>query len=1666
MPERNPPARTVGPPPAAGPPPGGQPPRDAPAPTRFGRVVESSRGAFRIMGVLLLVAAGLALVATIALGILASRTRYFEQRNLRELDRIAAELSATSDSLGEVAALHFVPQQLHFSLSPMLECLVATTEVSGARQRRMTITYYFTDPEGTRRVAEWYAARAAALPGAGEEGQPRIESEGLPDGICSYRRPAGAAPTRTVAINGGVLSIERTARLTNLLWPMTARDRPESLTDCTVQRPAGNGGSGGMDGRDLIRRCFELAAIEDMADQTYSRRGGDTLAALVGQSLGAAFDSNAIHINVSTPMQAIGLESALDMFDAVQIIGHQAGHPDQPTLLFQGGRVPPAVEREQRLDRGLIGVLFGSDIAAEQIEANADDDGDDDEEEEGRRPFLSDSQVERRGDLVLFQRTVPQLAGMDCSPCRIVGIVDRTRFDRTVRKIDGVHATIFLILVLTMIGLIPLLQLRLRRRLDPTSRVGQYVLWFSLTLLSASAAVSALAIWSSTASRSAGSQYARAASATISHAFGDEMNATLSLIQSVVRDMRRSSVVFPAPSTEPAPPPEVQEDRERPAPENPPSQSERAVAESTPPAPATREADSPAPPAGTAAPSAGTAAEEAPAASGVAALQASWSAGKRAAIIETISHFRADGFIDRELPRLATGRLPAFGTSIASRSYFQRARNCDYDDLGGSGQEFILDRVFARPDGAPRVIWLLPTKRTCDRSALRSGPPGLAVVPTRRDYFYDPTQTSFLLASGSLRTFLGVQLAPGFDYAIVDPRRSGSEANVLFHSRQGAELVERFQSEIDNPEAFTAVVRELLTQAPDANAHRPGSEPVTARLDTNYRGQPARLTVSRLHDGLDWLLVVIENRNDAGYAIWRAASFGYGIWFAGALIVAALVLISHVRGSRGLDRRPGLWLWPQSRLADFTPPRLERHAKIRQWLSEAAAARDRHMWLVLLAGIVGVAAAEGSARVLFAFAASLAVMSARAYFRGLTSPDDRSARGLDRWMLLSTATLVAMAAIFFVAALADEYRFGNLGARGSAPAILLVVGRTALFAGAAVLILALLREAWPHSAETPAEVKVRGFGGRARRWDAGWMAALLILGGLPAFGGFVDSQDYDNRLVVERQTHLAREAEIERRQAATALINARIVPLPTAVTQGIVGEPLVPPSRLAATGPADGCLALSCLAIKYLGLREQALEFSDFAPFRMWDALGSRIEPLRIVGLLLLALLPLFGLWLVMVLFRSQYFRSPPLLSPGKDPEFDPPLSLTREQFIAHALLPAASKQAPALPFAPAGGGNLHLILGIGLDVRDDPAPGAAATPGQPTPRLGATQGIAWVDLLEEEKIVPDDAGAVVIGNLDLALQNPDEDALVDTYERIRGLAGTAGSRPSGRHVFILAETDPLDRIASLWNRQVEHDERQIEGWRWAELIQDFTLFPIRGPGRIPDVAPEPRLLRAIREELGVLDTRFAAELAAQLHRRMSAWLAGEADALPGGTATPADVAEGDRGVEALRQARETDEETARREEERMIAFITEQMSDHYHKLWASSSTEEQVILYRIAGDSHLKMHDSLALRALLSRGLLVRVPEYRLMNRSFARYVMRVGAPHEIKRSAEAVGGVDTIWPLIRYPLAAIAGSAVLLLQFVAPSNGSAAIGALPALVALVPALLGRWFQDRATVS
>ena len=1635
--------------------------RPPPASSRLGRALASvvpGKNGRHAIAVLLLIAAALGVAAIIVIGIMSSRTSYFEQRNLRELDRIAAELTATSESLAQTATLHFVPQQLHFSLS-RLECLIATTRIMGARQQPIVISYYFTDPTAMRDISRWYANQTPTAP-AGSTSPPSLTSRPLPPGFCGYQRPIGL-PTdaNEIELDDERIFLARTAQLTNLLWPMTALRPPEAKSSAHC-RESGSGSPGTGDIRVFLRNCFIEAAMEDMEDYGFSYRARGQIRQAVEQSIEAALASNTIRINVSTSTSAMDLDSALEIFDAVQIIG--TDDQNRPKLFLQAGHVPAALETDSTEPSQALGTIFalGGQPATAPAAANRT--------AAAARParagdFLTESRVVRTGDLILFQRSVRSLAGLQCNPCRIVGIVDRSKFNHRARKIDGVAATIFLIGLLSLIALVPLVQLRLRKRLDATGRAGQYLVWFSLTLLAACAALSFLAIWSAAASRSAGAAYAATATEQIRSAFGAELTDSLELVGRIGRGLGESGAVFPAPDTVPR---------------------EDQLTDQGLYRPVAAAAVEPAPPAG------GDGGEGGAPDRVIATLTEAGALEPNAAIIDTVAYFRGDGFIDRNTTRVAVGRFPAFGTNISNRPYFVRAKNRDYDEMQlncgdqrrRQASEFVLDRVFSRQDGALRTVFVLPAKRGCLRAAeppatpqpgaasARPNPPPTSVAAAPRppdearipNYsedqrsFYNPTRQEIVLASGTLRTFLRTSLGPGFHYAVIDPNRQRGEADVLYHSLPSAELVERFEQEIDDPENFRALVQRALAgprlDAPAAQEAAGAARNETAlRMNTHYHSQPARLTVSRLNDHMDWVLVIIEERNDAGFAVWRAATFGYAIWFLSGLILVAVLLIAHARKAGSMDRRPGLWLWPRKRLENFTPARLDRKADLKARLGNGAGLRDRHMGWLFLAALLGIPAAEGGSRIVFALATVTAALAARAYFQGLTTSDDKAGKRADRRIVWVAAALLLLAIGTFFVAIQENHAVRAYVDRRQDLVDWAVLLRGAAFAAAIAILARCLFAAYAHTRDHPPVVPdppnlLAWFWYRVRSWkarrpwpDAGWILALIVLGGVPAIAGFLDSYDQDRYLLFERAQQVSEQAQADRRQTIAAINIARRAKLSDefiqqAVIAPVTTEPLQPRNgdgRYAPGAPdTRGCVTLSCVAMLYLDLRQRALEFSDFAPFDMAAAFTFRYGYWQPIALFIVVLLPLAVLILILLFFRREYFSPPPLLSPGKDPDFDPPLSLTRTKFVERALLEAAAGNTPNLPFAPAGG-NRHLILGVGLDLQDDWLPGR-------TGRLGDLNSIKWINLLVPPKgDLKDFVGgstAVVIGNLDLALQDCDEDRLEETYKIISAIAGSPGAPSTGgRHVFLLADIDPLDRIAMLWERQGgKTGAGLIEGWRWAELIQDFTMFPIQSGPAVAYNPAEARVLRIIREELGALDISFARELCDQLYATM-------------------------RSALALRPDLDTPAEA-----DRITSFITEEMSDHYYKLWASSSKEERVILYRIAQECHLKMKDSRALRSLLARGLLVRVPEYRLMNRSFIRYVKRIGESAGLRITAENLGGTDWVWPLIRYPLAVIAGGAMLLLQLVAPSSANSAVGALPALVALLPAMLGKWFHER----
>ena len=104
-------------------------------------------GARQVMGVILLLTIVAVVVAALVLGVERSRANYFQQRNLRELDRVATNIGATSQTLGSVASLYFNPAELQFSLTPGTECLMATTRIQRTADLAIDINYYFVDAE-------------------------------------------------------------------------------------------------------------------------------------------------------------------------------------------------------------------------------------------------------------------------------------------------------------------------------------------------------------------------------------------------------------------------------------------------------------------------------------------------------------------------------------------------------------------------------------------------------------------------------------------------------------------------------------------------------------------------------------------------------------------------------------------------------------------------------------------------------------------------------------------------------------------------------------------------------------------------------------------------------------------------------------------------------------------------------------------------------------------------------------------------------------------------------------------------------------------------------------------------------------------------------------------------------------------------------------------------------------------------------------------------------------------------------------------------------------------------------------------------------------------------------------------------------------------------------
>lgn len=107
---------------------------------------------------------------------------------------------------------------------------------------------------------------------------------------------------------------------------------------------------------------------------------------------------------------------------------------------------------------------------------------------------------------------------------------------------------------------------------------------------------------------------------------------------------------------------------------------------------------------------------------------------------------------------------------------------------------------------------------------------------------------------------------------------------------------------------------------------------------------------------------------------------------------------------------------------------------------------------------------------------------------------------------------------------------------------------------------------------------------------------------------------------------------------------------------------------------------------------------------------------------------------------------------------------------------------------------------------------------------------------------------------------------------------------------------------------------------------------------------------------------------------------------------------------------------------------VLEQFEDaagaHYRRIWSTCSTDEKVLLHRLAQGDFVNWRMKHTVTSLMRRRLIIAAPDYRLMNESFRRFVL--GAePADVVRQWEQAAGPST-WTRLR-------GPAVLFLIFVA---------------------------------
>ncbi len=252
------------------------------------------------------------------------------------------------------------------------------------------------------------------------------------------------------------------------------------------------------------------------------------------------------------------------------------------------------------------------------------------------------------------------------------------------------------------------------------------------------------------------------------------------------------------------------------------------------------------------------------------------------------------------------------------------------------------------------------------------------------------------------------------------------------------------------------------------------------------------------------------------------------------------------------------------------------------------------------------------------------------------------------------------------------------------------------------------------------------------------------------------------------------------------------------------------------------------------------------------------------------------------------------------------------------------------------------------------------------------------------------------------------------------------------------ADPEKAAKAAALREEQVEKAREEVRS-RWRKLLRKFTLS-------ISDLSADPsgfetqlerlrkagmvRFLERVKRECGSIQVQ---EIATDMLRVWSPRRDRQ-----GGSDTHLDPAEIDHAWVS--------------EWDGFVDELRQRAEPHYQMLWTLCSEREKIVLVHLAEGGLVNARNERALKRLLARGLVVRLPHFRLMNESFQRFVSTSLCCEEV-RALEQVAEAST-WTKIRAPLVTVLIGAAGFLFITQREVFDTSVAFVGAIAAALPAL------------